>query len=162
MKRNLIDLDIAPARLAPGETRRKLAPIRVNEEACANLARLLAGQAVPIDEEESALEGFSRQECGNFYFLLVAICHQTSPRGRPPLEGFISGQRKQGWDYLSARWEEAVRANRYYLAPRLWARITVADFVALFRDARLGERLSEPSRRVELVHDLGNVMLEHG
>src|SRR6516165_7848704 len=109
MKRSLTDTSIVPKRRSPDGERRESAPIRVNAEACNQLASVLAEQAIPIDEEESRLEGFSRKEYGNFYFFLVAICHQTSPRGRAPLEGFINGLRKQGWDYLSARWEQAVQ-----------------------------------------------------
>ena len=50
------------------------------------------------------------------YLVLVAICHQTSPKGRPPLEGTVAGKRKRGWDYLSAKFEDAARADRSLLA----------------------------------------------
>ena len=95
-------------------------PLIVDVAACQRLGRLLAARTIPKDEEESTLAGFSREEIGNFYLLLVAICHQTSPRGRPPLEGTVNGVHLRGWDYLSAKLEAAARSNRELLGPTRW------------------------------------------
>ncbi len=130
----------------------------VDPLACERLATLLARQQIPIDEEDSHLEGFSREEAGNYYLLLVAICHQTSPRGRLPLEGTVGGQRRKGWDYLSAKLEGAVRAERSLFYPNVWSHLSVEEFLALFRDREVGDRISEPERRVQLVQNLGQVM----
>ncbi len=111
-------------------------PVVVDPLACERLASLLTRQQIPIDEEDSHLEGFSREEAGNYYLLLVAICHQTSPRGRLPLEGTVGGQRRKGWDYLSAKLEGAVRAERSLLYPNVWSHLSVNEFLALFRDRR--------------------------
>lgn len=137
-------------------------PIRVNEETCDRLAALLVSCHVPRDEEDSRLPGFSREEAGNFYLLLVAICHQTSPRGRPPLEGTVNGQRKRGWDYLSAKLEAAAAADRSWLDPGRWAPVTAGDLTELFRDPVLGDRLSEPGHRAFLIRDLGEGMRQRG
>ncbi len=137
-------------------------PLRVDVAACRRLASVLASRPIPPDEEDSSLPGFSRGEVGNFYLVLVAICHQTSPRGRPPLEGTIAGKRKRGWDYLSAKLEDAARADRSLLDPARWADMTGSEFVGLFRDPVLGERLSSPDLRLALVQDLGRGMLRRG
>jgi hypothetical protein len=132
--------------------------VSVDLEVCKRVAHLLASKPIPPDEEDSSLAGFSRLEVGNFYLLVVAICHQTSPRGRPPLEGIVDGTYRRGWDYLTAKMEAAVRADRSRLDPRQWATMSVADFMILFRDPQLGDRLSDPERRVNLVQNLGRVM----
>jgi hypothetical protein len=136
--------------------------VEVNVESCERLALIIKNQSIPLDKEETSLPGFSRNEVGNFYLCLVAICHQTSPRGRPPLEGTVHGEYKRGWDYLSARLEEVCRSNSTFLTPARWSEITGDDLVALFRDARFGARLTEPGRRAALIRDLGRVMLERG
>src|SRR5260370_29755221 len=135
-------------------------PIRVDVAACRRLAGLLASRVIPKDEEDSALVDLSRDEVGNFYLLLVAICHQTSPRGRLPLEGTVGGKRKRGWDYLSAKLEAATQVDRSLLDPHRWAGLDAGEFTELFRDAELGERLSQPELRTVLVQDLGQRMLK--
>ena len=134
----------------------------VDFDVCNRLARLIASQQIPHDEEDSPLEGFSPREAGNFYLLLVSICHQTSPRGRLPLEGSINGQPKRGWDYLSAKLEIAAKKDRSLLQPLRWSAIKVSEILEIFRDAALGDRLGEPERRTVLINDLGRVMLKHG
>jgi hypothetical protein len=137
-------------------------PVRVNVETCQRLARLLTYRPIPRDEEDSSLPGFSRVEVGNFYLLLVAICHQTSPRSRPPLEGTVGGRRMRGWDYLSAKLEAAARSDKSLLDPEKWERITAQQFVGIFHDTDLGDRLSDPEGRVKLVRNLGAVMRQEG
>lgn len=145
-----------------GNGQARPSPVLVDPVACERLARELADRPIPRDEETSALAGFSREEVGNFYLLLVAICHQTTPRGGPPLEGTVGGRHRRGWDYLSARLEAAARGDRTLLDPGRWARLEVGEFSGLFRDPVLGDRLGGPERRTALVRDLGRVMLGHG
>lgn len=137
-------------------------PIRVDVQTCERLAHMLTSRPIPIDREESSLVGFSRVEVADFYFLLVAICHQTSPRGRLPLEGRVGEKRLRGWDYMSAKLEVAVRSNPSLLTPVRWATMSLMDFITLFHDSELGDRISEPERRVALVNNLGQVMLNRG
>jgi hypothetical protein len=136
-------------------------PVAVNLEVCRRLAEWLKSRPIPLDREESSLRGFSAQEIGNFYFLLVAISHQTSPQGKLPLEGSVGGRHVRGWDYLFARLEEGARRDSKTLSPDFWAGITAGDFEGLFRDERLGNRLSDSAGRVLLIRDLGRIMGQH-
>jgi hypothetical protein len=137
-------------------------PVFVSVEACRNLAVLLRARQIPADREDSSLPGLKPSEIGNFYLLLVAICHQTSPREKLPLEGRIGERHLRGWDYLSAKLEENVRTNPELLAPRSWIGITAEEVQKLFRDEILGDRLSDPSGRALLISDLGRKMLKNG
>jgi|SRR5579864_3986977 len=136
------------------------APVVVNFEVCRKVAGLLRSQAIPLDREDTALPWMSRWEVGNFYLLLVAICHQTSPRSRPPLEGDIGGRHLRGWDYLSGRLEAAARADRQLLSPGFWASVTGEDLRRIFQDPTFGDRLSDPEGRASLIRDLGQKMLQ--
>ncbi len=134
-------------------------PLVVNDEACRRLAGLLRSQTIPPAREDSSLPWMSPKQVGNFYLLLVAICYQTSPRGRPPLEGDVEGRHLRGWDYLSAKLEAAARINLAILSPSFWARATAEEVRELFRDETLGDRLSDPAGRALLIRDLGQKML---
>lgn len=140
---------------------RPLTSVTVNGEVCRSIADFVSSRVIPEDREDSALEGFSGRQIANFYLLLVALCHQTSPRGRPPLEGTIGNRHLRGWDYLSAKLEAAARNSSSIISPRYWAEVGGADLRSLFRDERLGERLSDPSSRAGLVRDLGKKMLNN-
>ena len=82
--------------------------VEVDRAACARVAQWLAAQQIPADAEETTLPGLSEVEIGDFYLFLVAICHQTSPQGVPPLLGTVNGQSRRGWDYLLNRFEQLV------------------------------------------------------
>jgi hypothetical protein len=147
-----VSLATAPTELAPGA-------VVVNTEACRRLAVLLQAQTIPDAREEISLPWMSPEQVGNFYLLLVAICYQTSPRGRLPLEGNVEGRHLHGWDYLSAKLERAARSNSAILAPVSWARTSANEVQELFRDETLGDRLSDPAGRALLIRDLGQRML---
>lgn len=136
-------------------------PVEIDMEACQRLAALLKTKDIPADKEDVNLQGFSGEQIGNFFFLLVAICHQTSPRGKPPLEGKVNGVYKRGWDYLSAKLEAACHAHPELLTPSHWAGISETDISALFRDPEFGDRLTESDDRAALVRDLGSIMLRN-
>jgi hypothetical protein len=140
---------------------RKKAVVEVNSGACESLARLIKNQQIPIDSEDTYLAGFSPLQVGNFYLCLVAICHQTSPHERPPLEGHLNGDYKRGWDYLSAKLEAAVRSNPMLFTPSKWSDITETEIRAIFHDSQFGDRLTEPGNRANLVRDLGHVMVKN-
>jgi hypothetical protein len=135
--------------------------VEVDLSICDHLASLLRSRIIPIDKEDSDLPGFSRKEIGNFYLFLVAICHQTSPRGQLPLEGTVWGIRRRGWDYLTAKFEESARSDQSLLTPLGWEKITGKELYKLFADAELGERLTDWERRGELIRDLGQVMQDN-
>ena len=130
-------------------------PVAVNVQTCRRLAAILTAHSIPQDHEDSSLAGFTPFEIGNFYFLLVAISHQTSPRGREPLEGTTDGRHLRGWDYLSAKLEEAVSVNPSILSPLFWDSITAEDVRGLFHDQFFGDRLSDTEGRAQLIRDLG-------
>ena len=132
--------------------------IEVNKDACHALASLIITKSIPVEKEDNSLQGFSPEQIGNFYLFLVAICHQTSPRGLPPLEGRVFGATKRGWDYLTAKFEESARHESDLLAPTSWARMSTEELSALYRDAEVGDRLTGVAHRAALIRDLGKVM----
>jgi hypothetical protein len=99
---------------------------------------------------------------GNFFFALVAICHQTSPLKGRPLEGMVDGRILRGWDYLSARFEIAARRNPSILEPADWADFTAVRLKKTFQDEKYGDRLTDPDGRAALLRDLGDHMLAWG
>jgi hypothetical protein len=126
------------------------------------VAKLLATKEIPLDHEESSLPGFSQYLIGNFFLALVAISHQTSPRGHAPLEGSIDGVWRRGWDYLFARLEEAGRRDPTLLTPTRWSDLSTDEVRHLFHDEELGDRLTNPEHRAELLRDLGFKMISQG
>lgn len=143
------------------ETPTLVDPVVVDTEVCRTLAAFLRSRTIPEDREDSSLSGFTASQAANFYLILVALCHQTSPRGKEPLEGTVGERHLRGWDYLSAKLEANARISSAILSPRYWARITERDLRGLFRDDTLGERLSDPADRAILIQDLGQMMLRH-
>lgn len=133
--------------------------VRVNLKACAAVAEVLRSYAVPTDREESELPHLPRELIPNFYFYVVGICHQTSPRGLPPAEGTVEGKRRVGWDFLWSKFEEACRSDLNRLTPKSWAKETPASFSRTFSDDRLGFRLSDLEGRVRLVRSMGNQLI---
>lgn len=74
------------------------------------LVQLLSAQDVPEDFEEPSVDlDIPIRSLPDLYFVLVAICHQTSPRGEPALGGRIDGKDFVGWDYLREAFLRAVR-----------------------------------------------------
>jgi hypothetical protein len=126
------------------------------------VAKLLATKEIPLDHEESSLPGFPRHLIGNFFLPLVAISHQTSPRGCAPLEGRIDGVWRRGWDYLFARLEEATRRDPSLTTPNRWSDLSAGEVRHLFHDEELGDRLTNTEQRAELLRDLGFKMISQG
>jgi hypothetical protein len=138
-----------------------IAAVTVNPKVCRELAELLKSLPIPADREDRSLTWCSPREVGNFYLLLVAISHQTSPRDRPPLEGDVGERHLCGWDYLSAKIEAAALEDVRILHPDFWVQMTAESVRDLFRDELLGERLSDPLGRALLVQNLGEQMLRN-
>ena len=132
--------------------------IEVNSEACKRVAGWLASHRIPPDSEETSLVGLTPLEIGDFYLFLVAICHQTTPIGMPPLVGIVGGRERRGWDYLLGRFEELVRADRSLVSSARWRDVSAGELTAMFRDQAYGARLVETERRAELIRDLAEVM----
>jgi len=136
-------------------------PVAVNWEICVKLAEWIKCRDIPLDHEESSLKGLSGEQIGNFYLLLVAISHQTSPQGKPALEGIVDGRHSRGWDYLFQKCEEVARSNAVVLTADYWAKLTPQALEAIFRDEQFGSRLTDLSARAALINDLGRVMAKH-
>src|SRR5438552_1957436 len=84
--------------LATSTTLRSGTPLlELDPKRCDEVARVLRGLPVPAEEEEIQLPELPLALIGNFFLGLVAICHQTSPPGKPPLEGIVQGNRRKGW-----------------------------------------------------------------
>src|SRR5262245_14565679 len=92
--------------------------VELNHQKCDEVAHVLGGQPVPAEEEEIQLPQLPQVLVGNFFLALVAICHQTSPPGKPSLEGIVQGSRRKGWDYLFARFQEAASALPEFVTPQ--------------------------------------------
>jgi len=133
--------------------------VTVDARACEAVIATLRGHEIPEDREDSTLPHIPLELVPNFYFYLVAICHQTSPRNHAPVEGVVRGQHRRGWDFLYARLEEASAGHVGLLEPTYWTQESEDSFGQLFTDERYGLRLVDIPRRVELVRDLGTVLL---
>ena len=136
--------------------------VKVNPIVCKQLADFLRDQDIPLDKERISLHHLSQAEFGNFYFLLVSICHQTSPVNKEPLWGMFKGSYKKGWDYLSASFEEAISYNKHLLQPHYWQLMTLENFEQIFALSKVQGKLPECQRRVHLINDLGGKMLSKG
>src|SRR5690349_14899683 len=117
-------------RLKPGPTVSE--PVVVDTEICRAVAAFVKAHTIPEDREDSSLDGFTSSQVANFYLLLVALCHQTSPRGKQPLEGTVGERHLRGWDYLSAKLEASARINSTVLLPEHWVATDESDVRELF------------------------------
>lgn len=132
--------------------------VEVDESACRRLAEVLRASSIPEDKEEIKFDGFDGSELGNLLLFVVAICHQTSVPGRPPLGGVIAGRELRGWDYLLQRFVEACRSNRSWLQPSTWAEMDTSSLQELYRNSDGQDLLTDVSNRAALIVDLGQVM----
>ena len=136
--------------------------VSVNLEQCRALAQLVSSKTVPPETEAVDVNGPAATNVANFFLFLVAICHQTSPQGKKPVEGFISGRHRIGWDYLVARYEATVSSDPSWLEVRRWAKCSSHDLRDIFSDPEFGSRLTGIDLRARLLRDLGERMLQFG
>lgn len=132
-------------------------PIDIDYAQCDRVAGLLRKVGIPNDAEDRVILGLTPADTANFYFLTVAICHQTQG-----LKGRIQGQLVKGWDYLSQKLESAVLSDRSLLSPQTWASITTEKLTDIFVDPDYGRTLSDSAGRAQLIRELGDVMLAEG
>lgn len=125
----------------------------VNTDRCVDVANIIKRMALPQPKEEVPPLPFSPGQEANFWFFLVAICHQTSPINRPPLAGVVDGIQRRGWDYLLHAFRVAATNDSVLLTPDRWVTFEEADCTNLF-----GSNLTEPERRAALIRDLGFVL----
>ena len=125
------------------------------------MAALIRDSKIPVDREEVRLEGVPGSLVGNFFLFLVAICHQTSPRGRPRLQGRVKGKLLGGWDYLIAKLEQYAQRDLAVLDPANWKQVRVSEIALLFADSEFGSLLTDIDGRARLIRDLGYVLAQH-
>jgi hypothetical protein len=126
----------------------------VDPALCDRVADVLARLGVPEDREEGDSLPVPLDQIGNFYLVLVAICHQTQA-----LYGSVGGRPVRGWDFLHAKWQEAVAREPDLLVPANWLSWTAESLSSLWEDPQAGQTLTVPEGRAQLVNDLGRVML---
>lgn len=136
--------------------------VQIDLDLCRVVAERIRRNHVPEDREDIQLRDIPSDLLGNFLLYVVAICHQTSPIGRPRLQGFVEGRLRSGWDYLLGRFHERAKADLSLLHPSAWANLTDARLAALFADPKFGNLLSDLPQRAALLRDLGRRMEERG
>jgi hypothetical protein len=136
--------------------------VSVNYTVCEMLARQLALQKIPEDREELLSLNLPPPLIGNFFLLVVSICHQTSAPGRLPLMGVVHGKVQRGWDYLFQRMLEIVEESNDLLDPLRWIHLSSQELQDFFSDVKFGNRLTDPEGRCRLIQDLGEKMRSSG
>lgn len=130
--------------------------VRVNKQKCNKLAAHLRQIVIPFSEEDGYLQGVRYDQIPNFYFLIVAICHQTSPVGKPMLSGLLaSGEECHGWDYLRRRFAEQVALDDSLIEPNTWLSFTGDQLNDLLVDAKGRLTLTDARGRTQLIRELG-------
>lgn len=124
--------------------------VEVDDHMCEAIASALKQFTIPADVEDTSIEGIDASRLANFYFLLVAICHQTQS-----LQGIVNGTNHRGWDYLRLRLLTEVTADNELLQPKTWKQTTAASLAKLFRDDQHGDTLTDTEGRAALIRDLG-------
>lgn len=137
--------------------------VRVDRAQCRAVADVLRGAPIPEDREDTTLPTFDRRRLPNLLFLVVALCHQTTPAtGEPPLEGHVDGRLLRGWDYLFQRFAFIASRDKGWTDPREWASCSAAALRTVLRDEIFGDRLTDAEGRAALTRDLGQVMERRG
>jgi len=136
--------------------------VSVNSEACELVAQRIASEKIPEDREEIPSLDIPPLLVGNFFLVLLAICHRTSSPNQLPLIGNVEGAILRGWDYLFRRFYQVVRSDLGLLIPSRWVQISAEDIKDFFRDSVYGDRLTDPEGRSSLIEDLGVKMIDSG
>lgn len=135
--------------------------VRVNEFACGEVATILSRGPIPPAIEAVSPPSLDRLQSGNFYLLLVAICHQTSPVGKLAVQGVVNNNRLKGWDYISAKLAQAAQSDSSLLSPSQWIFFTDSIIDEIFEDKVFGRLLTDSAGRAALVRNLGQTMQEN-
>lgn len=136
--------------------------VTVDENQCNRLVAFLRGVPLPPDGEEPKVVEVEADVLKNLYFVVVAICHQTtSPNGRN-LEGLVCGKNLRGWDYLNARFQIAVKKDASLVSPMRLSTITGEDLEEIFHDDNGQTTIPDSEGRALLLQDIGRKMLDLG
>lgn len=134
--------------------------ISVIEKQCKNVSDLLSKVNLPKDVEESKEIELEPDTLKNFYFTVVAICHQTSPINGSPLEGIINGSYVKGWDYLSTKFQVTVKNDNSLVYPKKLSEIKSTDIIDILKDDNGNSKITDPEGRARLLRDIGEKMLK--
>lgn len=129
--------------------------VSVVDERCRLLASRLSSVCIPHPREDTSLP-LAVSQLPNFYFVVVAICHQTSPVGGQRLEGLLNdGRFCFGWDYLRERWAEQLMIWPDLNYPSNWCHLDGSRLEYLLQDKEGKSTLSDADARASLLRDAG-------
>lgn len=131
--------------------------ITCNNKRCNEVAQILRRMKIPEPIEDVPPLPFTQEQEANFWFFLAAICHQTSPVGKPPLIGLVDGVERRGWDFLVHAFRVSATFSKSLLNPSEWKSMTGARLKLLFN-----EMLTEADERASLIVDLGERLESRG
>lgn len=134
----------------------------INRKQCSILGKFLKTVALPTAQEEVVRYKIPERIMSNFYFTVVAICHQTTPHKGPALQGYVDGKLRRGWDYLRERWIKTTEQNPAIVSPASLASITAQDIEQILFDTELGSTIFDSQGRASLLNDIGKKMIELG
>ena len=124
---------------------------------CHRLGKFLKALRFPAATKIDSPGNLPPSELRMLYFAVVAICHQTSPAGRPPLEGMVKGEFLSGWDYLRERWLATAKADPWILTPGWLMFVQPSDIVYMLYDnnRHCPAHITDPEGRARLLRDIG-------
>jgi hypothetical protein len=134
--------------------------VSVVKKQCDDLSNLLNEINLPKDIEEPKETELKPDVSKNFYFTIVAICHQTSPINGLPLEGILNGLYLRGWDYLSEKFYNAVKNDNSLIYPEKLSEIKSTDIIDILEDDNGNSNISDSEGRARLLRDIGQKMLK--
>lgn len=125
---------------------------------CEEIGRFLGTLRFPEAKLVDVSVNLEPRDLRMLSFIVVAICHQTSPIGRSRLEGMVNGVFRYGWDYLREKWLEAARADPYILGREWLVTAQPGDVIMILHDRELGSTISDPKGRAKFLRDIGAQM----
>lgn len=151
--------------------------ITINNAQVDLLAGVLARSEVPVKLLEGKKHPFvwnrGSRELANAYFVIVAICHQTTPIGERGLQGYINNEPeiRRGWDYLKEKFLLTVLQEPKWSSVAFWSELTPNELSALYQDdtiskqygdETIGRTLNRINERAFLINNLGGVLTRYG
>ncbi|SRR6266540_7389238 len=131
----------------------------VDESRCESVAEVLRSIEIVGATEDHSLDSVPRVILPDFYFVLVAICHQTSPIDAPPLSGVAKdGRAYTGWDYLRRRLADRVEVDNGIVSIPWLLQCKASDLERLFEDEKGARTLSDASGRAALLRQLAETL----
>lgn len=131
--------------------------IEVVYDKCDDMVAIIRNIVLPAPSESNDQTEIilSQDVLRNFYFVVVAICHQTQSLG-----GIINGTKKVGWDYLTTKWRIETKKNNEIVYPSFLINISTKDIKNILMDEMGICSISNPEERVGLLRDIAKKMQE--